>query len=439
MSATISAPGSGQQKRFVAYLDSLAQTAGHADRVDPLKSYCTGLLLPGERKSVEPMAARLAPHNVQRMHQSLHHVVADAPWSDETLLRQVRDYVLPAMEKNGSVIAWIIDDTGFPKKGTHSVGVARQYCGQTGKTDNCQVAVSLSVATWNSSLPIAWRLYLPESWTQAKARCQEAGIPKDIQFQTKPEMALEQIRQAIADGVPEGVVLADPAYGNNSEFRQGITALGRLYMVGIESSTKLWPPGQQPLPAPKYAGRGQPPRRLRRNGQHAPVTAKELAMNLPANAWKRIRWRAGTRHPLRSRFAALRVRPAHRDYNRTAPHQEEWLLIEWPRSEAEPTKYWISTWSTQAKLRDLVSLAKQRWIIERDYEELKQELGLGHFEGRGWRGFHHHATLCIAAYGFLVAERNRFSPTTRTGHLELPIPELSPTFRPRGSRPSRAT
>lgn len=439
MSATITAPGGAQAKRFAAYLDSLAQAAGHADRIGPLKSYCTGLLLPGERKSIEPMAARLAPDHVQRMHQSLHHVVADAGWSDETLLRQVRDYVLPAMQKNGPIVAWIVDDTGLPKKGTHSVGVARQYCGQTGKTDNCQVAVSLSVATWNASLPIAWRLYLPESWSESKARRVEAGIPSDIPFQTKPEMALTQIRQASAAGIPQGVVLADPAYGNNTKFRQGLTALHRLYVVGIESSTKLWPPGQQPLTAPQYTGRGQPPRRLRRDAQHAPSTAKELAMSLSPELWKRIRWREGTRHPLQSRFAAVRVRPAHRDYKRTVPHAEEWLLIEWPIKESAPTKYWLSTWSENAKLRDLVALAKQRWIIERDYEELKQELGLGHFEGRGWRGFHHHATLCIAAYGFLVAERNRFSPAARAGHLELLRAELPPDFRPRGSHPSRTT
>jgi SRSO17 transposase len=370
------------------------------------------------------------------MHQSLHHVVADAPWNDEALLHCVRDYVLPAMEKHGPIVAWIVDDTGLPKQGTHSVGVARQYCGQTGKTDNCQVAVSLSVATWNSSLPISWRLYLPESWTGSKARRREAGIPQDIPFQTKPEMALAQIRQAISDGVPEGVVLADPAYGNNTEFRQAITALDRMYTVGIESSTKLWPPGKQPLPAPKYVGRGQPPRRLRRDAEHAPITAKEMALRLPERAWKKISWREGTRHPLHSRFAAVRVRAAHRDYKRTVPHPEEWLLIEWPRGEPEPTKYWLSTCSAQAKLRDLAALAKHRWIIERDYEELKQELGLGHFEGRGWRGFHHHATLCIAAYGFLVAERNRFSPSTRAGHLELPTPELPPDFRPRGAHSS---
>jgi SRSO17 transposase len=439
MSANLAAPGEAQQKRFAAYLDGLAHAAGHADRIDPLKSYCTGLLLPGERKSIEPMAARLAPHKVRRLHQSLHHVVADAPWDDQALLRCVRQSVLPAMENNGPIVAWIVDDTGLPKKGTHSVGVARQYCGQTGKTDNCQVAVSLSVATWNSSLPIAWRLYLPESWTQSKARREEAGIPQDIRFQTKPEIALAQVRQAHAAGVPEGVVLADPAYGNNPEFRGDLTALGLLYTLGIESSTKLWPPGQQPLPAAKYRGLGQPPRRLRRAPEHAPVTAKEMAMHLAASAWKTIRWREGTRHSLRSRFAALRVRPAHRDSKRRAPHAEEWVLIEWPPRELEPTKYWLSTCPAKVKLRDLVALAKQRWIIERDYEELKQELGLGHFEGRGWRGFHHHATLCLAAYGFLLAERNRFSPSTRAGHLELPTPELPPDFRPRGSTTSRAT
>ena len=439
MSAMLPAPGGAQAKRLAAYLDRLAQAAGHADRIEPLKSYCTGLLLPGERKSIEPMAARLAPEQVGRMHQSLHHVVADAGWSDAVLLRCVRDSVLPAMEKNGSIVAWIVDDTGFPKQGTHSVGVARQYCGQTGKTDNCQVAVSLSVASWNSSLPIAWRLYLPESWTQSKPRRQAAGIPQDILFQTKPEIALEQIRQAHTDGVPQGVVLADPAYGNNTQFRAGITALDQLYMVGIESSTKLWPPGQQPLPAPSRPGRGRPPSRLRRDADHEPLSAKALALSLPAGAWKRISWRQGTRHPLRSRFAAARVRPAHRDYKRTQPHEEEWLLIEWPAREPEPTKYWLSTCSQRARLRDLVSLAKQRWIIERDYQELKQELGLGHFEGRGWRGFHHHATLCIAAYGFLVAERNRFSPSARAGHLGLPTPQLPPHFRPRGSHPSRAT
>jgi SRSO17 transposase len=398
-----------------------------------------GLLLPGERKSVEPMAARLAPDNVRRMHQSLHHLVADAPWDDEVLLAQVRQAVLPSMQKQTAVAAWIVDDTAFPKQGKHSVGVARQYCGQIGKQDNCQAAVSLSVATWSSSLPIAWRLYLPDVWCQDSERLQQAGVPEEMAFQTKPEIALEQLRQAVAQEVPAGVVLADAAYGNGMLFRSAVSGLGLHYAVGIESSTTVWEPGQQPLPAPpRKPGRGAPPKRLQRNVNHQPISAKQLALSLPAAAWKDIGWRQGSQGMLRSRFAAVRVRPAHRDYKRTEPHPEEWLLIEWPRGESEPTKYWLSTLPEKTSRKALVKIAKHRWIIERDYEELKQELGLGHYEGRGWRGFHHHATLCIAAYGFLVAERNRFPPSARAGHVGLFAPQRPPNFRPRGSpRPPR--
>ena len=393
-----------------------------------------GLLLPGERKSVEPMAARLAPNDVRRMHQSLHHLVADAPWNDQAMLAEVRGQLLPELQKNGPVVAWIIDDTGFPKSGRHSVGVARQYCGQVGKQDNCQVAVSLSVSTWNASLPIAWRLYLPEVWASDPERRQRAGVPEDVEFQTKPEIALEQMREAIAQQVPVGAVLADAGYGNGTQFRTSITELGLQYVVGIESSVTVWEPGQQPLPArPRKPGRGAPPKRLQRDETHQPVSVKQLARDLPSSAWKNVGWRQGSKGTLRSRFAAVRVRAAHRDYKRTEPHPEEWLLIEWPKRESEPTKYWLSTLAPETKLKDLVKTAKHRWIIERDYEELKQELGLGHYEGRGWRGFHHHATLCIAAYGFLVAERNRFSPSARVGNVGLPAPQPPPDFRPRGS------
>jgi SRSO17 transposase len=432
MSAPSSAPGK-QEKRFAAYLESLAQAAEHADRVEPLKSYCTGLLLPGERKSVEPMAARLAPHNVRQTHQSLHHLVAHAPWSDEALLQQVQQSVLPQMEQNGPVIAWIADDTGFPKKGTHSVGVARQYCGQIGKQDNCQIAVSLSIATEQASLPIAWRLYLPESWAEDEERREAAGVPKEIPFQTKLAVALEQIRKAVRDGVPPAPVLADAAYGDNCDFREGITDLSLRYVVGVRARTTVWEPGESPLPAKQQRGRGRPGTRLRRNQQHQPVSVKQLAESLAPQDWKTVSWREGTKEKLRSRFAALRVRPAHRDERRKEPHAEEWLLIEWPVGESEPTKYWLSTFPSDTTRRELVRIAKHRWIIERDYQELKQELGLGHYEGRGWRGFHHHATLCIAAYGFLVAERSRFSPSTRAGRLELRAPELPPKFKPRGS------
>lgn len=414
-------------------MDGLAQAAEHEDRHAPLKNYCKGLLLPGERKSIEPMAARLDPANVQATRQSLHHLVAKAPWSDQSVLEQIRRQVLPAMQKQGTVVAWIVDDTGFPKKGKHSVGVAHQYCGQVGKQDNCRVAVSLSVATWSSSLPIAYRLYLPKEWADDADRRKKTGVPKEVQFQTKPEIALDQIRAAVAANVARGVVLADAAYGINTEFRDGLSGLGLQYVMGVQSTMTVWEPGKQPLPAKPRGSMGRPPRLLRRSDQHQPTSVKQLAMSLPSNAFKDITWRETGERKLQSRFAAVRIRPAHRDYEKAEPHPEEWLLMEWPKEEAEPIKYWVSTLPPTTKLKALVKMAKHRWIIERDYQELKQELGLGHFEGRNWRGFHHHASLCIAAYGFLVAERNRFSPSTRAGHLGFVTPGPAPDFRPRGS------
>jgi len=428
-----------QEKRFAAYTDGLAKAAGHADRNAPLKAYCTGLLLPGERKSVEPMAARLAPDNVRRTHQSLHHLVADAPWSDEAVIGSVRGQVLAAMKQDGPVVAWIVDDTGFPKKGTHSVGVARQYCGQVGKQENCQVAVSLSVASTHASVPIAWRLYLPEDWAKDGQRRKAAGVPNGIVFQTKPAIALAQIRQAVEREIPAAPVLADAAYGNDSQFREGLTGLHLLYAVGVHETMTVWAPGETPQPKPRRPGKGRPPKRLHRDAARRPVAVKELAPALPASAWKTVTWREGTRHKLKSRFAAVRVRPAHRDHLRSEPYAEEWLLMEWPNGEPKPTKYWLSTLPPQTRLTALVRLAKHRWIIERDYEELKQELGLGHYEGRSWRGFHHHATLCIAAYGFLVIERTRFSPSACAGRLELRAARIPPHFQPRGSPRARRT
>jgi SRSO17 transposase len=430
----LSAPGP-QEKRFAAYIESLATAAGHQDRHTPLKNYCKGLLLPGERKSIEPMAARLEGDRkrTQRTRQSLHHLVAKAPWRDEALLERVRKQVLPAMQEQGPVVAWVVDDTGFPKKGKHSVGVIRQYCGQVGKQENCRVAVSLSVTTWSSSLPIAYRLYLPKEWAEDGKRRRKAEVPKEIAFQTKPEIGLDQIRAAVTAGVPRGVVLADAAYGINTEFRDELTKLELEYVLGVQSSVTVWRPGEQPLPAKQRGKIGRPPRLLQRSKDHQPVSVKQLAMGLPSTAFRQITWRQGTDRKLQSRFAAVRVRPAHRDHERAAPRAEEWLLIEWPRGEKEPTKYWLSTLAPTIQLKALVKMAKQRWIIERDYEELQQELGLGHFEGRNWRGFHHHATLCIAAYGFLVAERNRFSPSARVGHLGFVARGPAPGFRPRGS------
>jgi SRSO17 transposase len=379
------------------------------------------------------MAARVEPARVQAAHQSLHHFVAKADWSDEAILAAVRAFVLPIITQRGPIRGWMIDDTGIPKKGTHSVGVARQYCGQLGKQDNCQVAVTLSLAADHTSLPIAHRLYLPQPWADDVDRRAKAGVPDDVAFQTKPQIALAQIRAAIAAGVPTATVLADAGYGIDTAFRDGITELGLAYVLGIQTSTSLWPPGTEPLPPKPWSGRGRPPSLVRRHAEHAPMSAKALAISLPKRAWHRCTWREGTNATLAGRFAAVRVRPANRDYNRPTPRPEEWLLVEWPKGEPEPTKYWLSTLPPTATRRDMVNQAKLRWRIERDYQDLKQELGLGHYEGRGWRGFHHHATLCIAAYGFLIAERGAFPPSEEFWPSSLQTPALPHSYRPRGA------
>jgi SRSO17 transposase len=423
------------EARFAAYVDSLAGVLGHADRSGPLMDYCTGLLMPCERKSVEPIAAMVSPARAAAAHQSLLHFVGQSAWSDEAMLAKVRDLAAPAFAAQGGVEAWIVDDTGFQKKGSHSVGVARQYCGRLGKTDNCQIAVTLSIANHQTSLPIAYRLYLPEIWANDPARREQAHVPEGVEFRTKPQIALSQIEAAMKDGVARGIVLADAAYGSDGAFRAGVTALGLTYAVGVQSTLSVWPPGEEPLPPKPRSGRGRKPSRLRHDADHRPVSAKELAMRLPAQTWKDVEWREGSNQALSSRFAAVRVRPASRDHTLAAPHPVEWLIVEWPEGEPEPAKYWLSTLPEDIPLDVLVDVIKLRWRIERDYEELKSELGLAHFEGRGWRGFHHHASLCIAAYGFLIIERSAFPPSARWRRQK---PALSGRSRsPRAAGPSR--
>src|SRR4051812_39495136 len=426
-----------RQERFAAYVDALAEGIGHADRAAPLRDYCRGLLLPGDRKSVEPIAAVTAPARVSAKHQSLLHFVANAPWSNERVLDRIQQLTLPIIEGRGAIEAWIIDDTAFPKKGRHLVGVARQYCGQLGKQENCQVAVTLSVANEHASLPVAFDLYLPEDWAGDPARRAKAGVPPDLPFRTKPRIALGQIRRALADGVPPGVVLGDAGYGIDTDFRTALTALALPYVLGVQSTVGVWPPGHGPLPPEPRSGRGRPPKLRRRDAEHQPLTAKDLASALPPSAWRTVGWREGSRGGLSGRFAAVRVRPSHRDYWRADPHPEEWLLIEWPEAKEEPTRYWLSTLAATVGLEELVATAEVRWRIERDYQELKQELGLDHFEGRGWRGFHHHASLCIAAYGFLVRERSLFPPRARfRGRILAPPPGWRPRGRPEPTRAS---
>jgi SRSO17 transposase len=430
--------GSGESEvRFAAYVESLAGVLGHADRVAPLKDYCTGLLMPGERKSVEPMASIIAPARAAAAHQSLLHFVGQSAWSDEAMLDKVRELAAPAFDSSGGVEAWIVDDTGFQKKGAHSVGVARQYCGRLGKTDNCQIAVTLSLANHHVSLVlgldprIAYRLYLPEIWANDAGRRAKAHVPENVEFRTKPRIALSQIEAALAAGVAKGVVLADAGYGSDGAFRGGLTRLGLIYAVGVQSTLSVWRPGEQPLPPDVWSGRGRRPSRLRRDKAHRPVSAKELAIGLPAEAWKDVEWREGSNQTLSSRFAALRIRPASRDWRCAEPHPLEWLIVEWPQGEPAPTKYWLSTLPEDIPLEALVDTVKLRWRIERDYEELKSELGLAHFEGRGWRGFHHHASLCIAAYRFLILERSAFPPSD-------PLRREGPAVSPRG-RSTRTT
>src|SRR6202035_5672884 len=414
------------EARFVAFVEGLSSVIGHADRTGPLRDYCTGLMLPGERKSVEPMAARTAPARTAAQHQSLLHFVGIASWSDEKVLAKVREMVLPAIEKDGPIEAWIIDDTSFPKQGKHSVGVHHQYGGQLGKQANCQVAVSLSVANHAASLPVAYRLYLPEAWTKDRARRKKAGVPKQIKFKTKPQIALEQIRWACESGLPRGVGLMDAAYGRDARLRAGMTELGVPYVVGIVPTFWMWPPGSAPRRIDK------PMNNTGRRDEPELVSAKKVALGLPKQARNTVTSCAGSADQTTSRFARARVRVG---YNKLIPEKlsPEWLLIEWPEGEAEPIKYWLATMPETISFQQLVDFAKLRWRIERDYQELKQEVGLGHYEGRGWRGFHHHATLCIAAYGFLIAEQATIPPSGHRSAAPVQVPPLPDSYRPRGS------
>jgi SRSO17 transposase len=413
------------ESRFAKYVEGLTSVIGHADRAVPLRDYCVGLLAAEGRKSVEPLAAVTAPAKVSAQHQKLLHFVANAPWSDEQVLAKVREMVVPAIERHGvpgtkcpGIEAWIIDDTAYPKHGPHSVGVQHQYCGQLGKQANCQVAVTLSIADHHASLPIAYRLYLPKPWAADAARRNKVHVPKAIAFATKPQIALAQIRAACAAGVPRGVVLMDASYGSNTALRSSVSALGLNYVAGIVSTVKVRVASDRKAPA----------RRL---------SVKQLAFSLPKRAWRTITWREGAAARLRSRFARVRVRIA--PIRGAAGRAEETLLIEWPAGEAEPSKYWLSTLDKNISFRSLVDIAKMRWRIERDYQELKQEIGLGHYEGRGWPGFHHHGTLCIAAYGFLIAERETIPPSAPASSRMLAKPAIPGSYRPRGAPDPPAT
>lgn len=420
-------------QRFLAYGNRLAAVLGNAARERGLFDYLTGLLLPGDRKSMEPMAAQLVTHQaeVSRRHQAIHHFTSEAQWDDLTVRSAVQGTVLPAMQQRAPIRHWIIDDTTLPKKGTHSVGVGPQYSGQVGHVINCQTVVSLALANAETSLPVDGTLYLPEDWALDVERRLHAGVPAEVTFRTKPEIALDQVRAALAAGLPRGVVLADAAYGQDGNFRKALRALKLAYAVGIQSTLLVVPQGR---------ARPAAPRRAPRAAAHAgAVPAGVLARALPSDQWQEVTWRDGDTGPLTSRFAAVRVRTApSTERGRLGP--KEWLLVE---AAAKPgdRRFWLLTLPANTSMETLVYHAKGRNRVEQDYRELKQDVGLDRFQGRGWRGFNHHVTLCLAAYGFLVRERSLFPPRPAVDHAAgsphqnlhphpLPIPRPDPERRP---------
>jgi len=383
--------------RLKEFLVTMLASVGRSERRHHGWLYVQGLLLDGERKSIEPLAERVPEGNVQALQQ----FVGQSPWAWEPVRRLLAQHMgeelLPAA-------GWIVDDSGFPKQGKESVGVARQYSGTLGKVGNCQVAVAVHLTTEAGSMPLDWALYLPRAWTEDAERCRKAGVPESTPFRTKIALALELIDHLLAWGLSRQPVLADAGYGNNTEFRQGLVDRQLHYVVGVESNTAVWEKPTQRVQPRSRASRGRP-RRPYYRGQ--PRALRDLAAALPAESWRTLTWRQGSQGPQRGRFAACRVQPAHGHVRDRPELPPVWLLIEWPAEAEAPAKYWFSNLPEEISLRRLVRLAKLRWRVEQNYQQLKEELGLDHYEGRGWPGWHHHVTLVCLAYAFLLLERQR--------------------------------
>ncbi len=383
--------------RLEEFLVTMLASVGRSERRHHGWLYVQGLLLDGERKSIEPLAERVPEGNVQALQQ----FVGQSPWAWEPVRRLLAQHMgeelLPAA-------GWIVDDSGFPKQGKESVGVARQYSGTLGKVGNCQVAVAVHLTTEAGSMPLDWALYLPRAWTEDAERCRKAGVPESTPFRTKIALALELIDHLLAWGLSRQPVLADAGYGNNTEFRQGLVDRQLHYVVGVESNTAVWEKPTQRVQPRSRASRGRP-RRPYYRGQ--PRALRDLAAALPAESWRTLTWRQGSQGPQRGRFAACRVQPAHGHVRDRPELPPVWLLIEWPAEAEAPAKYWFSNLPEEISLRRLVRLAKLRWRVEQNYQQLKEELGLDHYEGRGWPGWHHHVTLVCLAYAFLLLERQR--------------------------------
>jgi len=382
-----------KKERLKGFLDDILVTLGRSERRQWGDVYVRGLLAASGRKATASMATRVSDGNVQAMQQ----FIGQSPWRWEPLRKELAHRLVEALQP---VAAWIVDDTGFPKKGTHSVGVARQYSGTLGKIGNCQVAVSLHYATDDAAMPLDFALYLPEEWLEEERR-REAGIPQDVTFHPKWELALTLIDRALAWEVPRGVITADAGYGNITEFRAALAERQLLYMVGIQNTTSVWVDAGN-LIVPSLGRRGRPRRRPLDTG--APMSVAEVSQGLSQEHWQRVTWREGTKGAMTSRFAATRVLPSHSYQHGGDKERTLWLLTEWPEEEEVPTKFWLANLPEGTSISSLVRLAKIRWWIEQGYQQLKDELGLDHYEGRTWQGWNHHVTLTMLAFGFLTLE-----------------------------------
>lgn len=361
--------------------------------------YALGILGDGDRKSVEPIAARACPDpsQVNNVHSKLVYFLAESKWDDRAVRLHAARYALDVLQRRGPVTAWIIDDTGFLKQGTHSVGVQRQYTGSAGKVTNCQLGVSLCAATEHDHVPLDFELYLPEQWLEDRRRRVEAHIPDDAIFQTKTELALGMMERAVQAGLPGKVVLADSAYGDSTTFRNTVRYLwNKDFAVGVGPNLKVVRLDCHNRPV----GKG--------------VAIGEFSAGLTRKAFRKYTWRNGTRAKMSSNFHFLRVKTTHDDGIEMQDRDPLWLLIEWPDGEPRPTKYALTTLPTSMSKKEIIRLLKERWRTERMYQDLKGELGLDHFEGRSFPGWHHHVSVVMCCYAFTVAERSRsFPPSSR--------------------------
>lgn len=402
------------ERRLMNYFDRIGGVLDRPERRASFAIYAMGVLGDGERKSIEPIAARASadPRRADAAYQRLHHFALDSPWDDHAVRRESARYALAAMTAREPVEAWIIDDTGFLKQGEHSVGVARQYTGSAGKVANCQVAPSLTIATRTEQLPIDFELYLPKSWLEDDDRREEARIPWNLRFATKTELGLQLLQRAVRDDVPLGLVLADSAYGTSGDFRDGVRKLGMHYAVGVHSNIVV--------------------RLCNKHGRRddEKLSLKKLALRLKSQGgFRQCTWRQGTKGPLSARFALRRVVWAGEEdkHGRKAIDDREplWLLIEWRDGDSEPANYYLCSLPAPMTKKKLLRLVMQRWRTERAYEDLKGELGLDHYEGRRFPGWHHHVSVVLSCYAFVVAERVRHFPPSAGRSMEADAHSLA--------------